>query len=122
MGARVGDFAASIDKKSGYFAVGCGPAKFLAFKARIRYSWLLDLCGGDAAKATSALAAEGLIQPGPVAPGDDPFVEVTLAWIAMIMGLRTAAAVYSRLVRLARAATYGDNGVHCGSSGRSQWR
>jgi|TARA_B110001469_G_scaffold70875_1_gene67362 hypothetical protein len=98
-GARVGDFAASIDKKSGYFAVGCGPAKFLAFKARIRYSWLLDLCGGDAAKATSALAAEGLIQPGPVAPGDDPFVEVTLAWIAMIMGLRTAAAVYSRLVR-----------------------
>ena len=51
-GARIGDFAAALDFKSGYFAEGCGPTKFMAFKARVRLSWLLvELCGDDAEKA-----------------------------------------------------------------------
>ena len=90
-GARIGDFAAALDFKSGYFAVGCGPTRFMAFKARVRLSWLLELCGDDAEKAARVLAAEGQIQPKPVSKDHNPWVEVTLAWVAMIMGLRTAA-------------------------------
>eukprot|EP01047_Picozoa_sp_COSAG01_P054097 COSAG01_NODE_5870_length_3980_cov_35.431847_3_plen_118_part_00 len=45
--------------KSGYFALGLKPGKFLCFRARVRASWLVMLCDGDQAKAARVLAAEG---------------------------------------------------------------
>ena len=84
--------------KSGYHVLRCGPDRFLAFRCRVRFSWLLELCGDDKGKAAEALRAEGQVPPAPDST-DDPWVNVTLAWIALIMGLTTAAAVYSRLVR-----------------------
>ena len=97
-GAKQGDWAISMDFKSGYHVLRCGPEKFLAFRCRVKYSWLLELCGADASKAADALRAEGQVPPEPNMDSD-PWVNVTLAWIALIMGLTTASAVYSRMVR-----------------------
>ena len=62
-GARRGDWAISMDFKSGYHVLRCGPARFLAFRCRVRYSWLMELCGDDASKAANALRAEGQVPP-----------------------------------------------------------
>ena len=97
-GAKQGDWAISMDFKSGYHVLRCGPDKFLAFRCRVKYSWLLELCGADASKAADALRAEGQVPPEPNMDSD-PWVNVTLAWIALIMGLTTASAVYSRMIR-----------------------
>jgi hypothetical protein len=107
-GARVGDWACCIDFKSGYFVLGLGLLELLCFRAQVRARWLLDLCDGDPRKARWVLEAEGQPVPDLAAAaaceaGDtfagNPFCEVTLCWLALVMGLKTAATVYSHLVR-----------------------
>jgi hypothetical protein len=102
-GARKGHYAAALDFKAGYFAVNIGPAKYFAFRARVRKSWLAALRGERAAASLGEEAGDS----------DDPWVEVTLAWTAMVMGYRNSAAIYTRIVRQAIKKWRQVDGIAC---------
>ena len=97
-GARQGHWAFAMDFKSGYTAVKCGPARYFCFRARVRRSWLRALQTGDAGENTG-VDSDSSGSGGTGTDGDDDWVETTLAWTALIMGMRTSAAIYTRIVR-----------------------
>jgi hypothetical protein len=93
----LGGVGASIDMKSGYFALFAGPADLMCFRARIRPSWL------------STLDREALDLPE--GAGDD-FVDVILTFAALSMGNKLSAWVYTKTMRCV-ARRWRSLGIDC---------
>ena len=83
--ATKGGWAASIDMKSGYHAVRCGPPELMCFRARIDPAWV------DA----DELKAAGYAQSG----DKSGFVDVILTWVALSMGNKQSAWIYTKVMR-----------------------
>ena len=96
-----GGVGASIDMKSGYHALFCGPAKLMCFYARVKPSWL----------SSADRVAAGLPAVAP-AGEEDEFIDVTLTFKSLSMGNKLSAWVYTKLMR-SLARRWRSQGIDC---------
>ena len=75
--ARPNDFAAMVDLRKGYWQINCGPPWLLQLRARVKRSWLEH-------KASTS---------------DEPWADVLLAWVVLVMGMKLAGAVFQKVVK-----------------------
>eukprot|EP01043_Picozoa_sp_COSAG02_P063596 COSAG02_NODE_9059_length_2345_cov_205.573019_1_plen_545_part_10 len=99
--ASKGGRAASLDMKSGYHAIFCGPADLMCFYARVRPSWL----------SSSDRVAAGLSE-APLPGESDDFMDLTLTWKALSMGNKLSAWVYTKTMRCL-ARRWRSQGIDC---------